>query len=331
MLVDHKVTLRDIRRAASVDALVLLATLVIAPIAITLFASEAQAKALAVTFLGLLIWALVSATDVAKAFLGGISFRAYVGLRRPFQIGDRVTLMGHSGKVDSMDAFFVRLVTPDDTLVSIPTAALWGAPITSFNAGDRASLVTMDFHLAPFVTGKQLQDAEDAIWGFVQQSVYWDFDKPMQIYVAQTKDDPKLNLVMEPNLVNPADRNSSLSFPPTGCKGEPQSKVISGGVTVHYMECCFAWIGEELQDQRYPFGREMTVYSRGRSIDCCLEENLDNPLCCKTTITSADARDQLKVGDHWSAVMQCPPSSSSAVKYILTGPIPHTSDGNSDK
>lgn len=187
VLVDHGVTLGTIRRQATVDALVLLGTIVIVPI--ILAAVSDQAPALAVTFLALSIWALVSATDVARSFLGGAAFRAYVGLRQPFQVGDRVTLMGHSGKVDSIDPFFVRLVTLDDDLVSIPAAALWGAPIVSVNAGDRASLVTLTFHLAPFVTAAQRKDAEDAIWDTIQRSVYWDFDKPIQIYLQQRREE----------------------------------------------------------------------------------------------------------------------------------------------
>jgi small-conductance mechanosensitive channel len=148
-----------------------------------------HAEGLAVVFLGLSIWALVSATDVARAFLGGIAFRAFVGLRQSFQVGDRVTLLGHAGKVEEIGPFFVRLNTVDDNQVSIPTAALWSAPLVSANAGDRASLCVMTFHLAPFVGSAKRKKTEDAIWDAIQRSVYWDFDKPMQIYVEQRKDE----------------------------------------------------------------------------------------------------------------------------------------------
>lgn len=187
ILVDHSVTLETIRRWSLVDAIVLLITLTVVPIILALLSPKDQA-ALGATFLALLIWVLVSATDVAKAFLGGVAFRAYVGLRQPFQVGDRVTLMGHGGKVDSIDPFFVRLTTPDDDQVSVPTASLWGTPLISANAGDRASLAVMTFHLAPFVSRQQRKGAEDAIWDAIQRSVYWDFDKPMQIYVEQHRE-----------------------------------------------------------------------------------------------------------------------------------------------
>lgn len=188
ILVDHAVTLDTIRRWSLIDATVLLTTVFVVPIALAVLSPE-NGAALGATFLALFIWALISATDVAKSFLGGLAFRAYIGLRRPFQIGDRVTLMGHSGKVVAIDAFYVRLVSADDDQVHIPTATLWGTPLVSANAGDRASLVVMTFHLAPFVTLKKRNETEDAIWESIQRSVYWDFDKPMQILVEQRRDE----------------------------------------------------------------------------------------------------------------------------------------------
>lgn len=190
ILVDHAVTLRAIKTEAAIDTGVLLITVVLVPIGLALTDLKPEAaKGLGVTFLALLVWVLVSGTDVARAFLGGVAFRAYVGLRQPFQVGDRVTLRGYAGKVEEIDPFYVRLTTLDDDLVSIPTASLWSEPLVSANAGDRASLCVMTFHLAPFVAAGPRKEAEDAIWEAIQKSVYWDFDKPMQIYVEQRKDE----------------------------------------------------------------------------------------------------------------------------------------------
>ncbi|MGI9511222.1 MAG: mechanosensitive ion channel domain-containing protein, partial [Geminicoccaceae bacterium] len=190
VLVDHKITLETIRNNALVDAAVLLVTVVAVPILLhQLWPGDEASKGLGLTFLVLLIWVLVSGTDIGKAYLGGVAFRAYVGLRHPFQVGDRVTLMGHSGKVEEIDPFFVQISTPDDDRVSIPTAALWSAPLVSANAGERASLSVMTFHLASFVTAAERKASEDAIWNAIQRSVYWDFDKPMQIYLEHRRDE----------------------------------------------------------------------------------------------------------------------------------------------
>lgn len=188
VLVDHSLKLETLRRQAFMETVVLLSTVVVLPIVLAnLFKN--QANALGATFFALLIWTLVSATDVAKAFLGGVAFRAFAGIRRPFQIGDRITLSGYSGKVEEIGPFFVRLNTLDDDLVSIPTASLWNIPIVSANAGSKASLCVMSFHLAPFVTAQARKAAENAIWNAIQRSVYWDFEKPMQIYLQQNKDE----------------------------------------------------------------------------------------------------------------------------------------------
>ena len=189
ILVDHSIKLETIRNRALADALVLLATVVVLPFLLVLLVPDAQSHGLAIVFLGLLIWILVSVTDVARAFLGGVAFRVYVGLRRPFQVGDRVTLCGHAGKVEDIGPFYVRLTTEDDDQVNVPTAALWNTPLISANAGDRASLCVMSFHLAAFVDAEKRKKAEDAIWNAIQRSVYWEFDKPMQIYVEQAKDE----------------------------------------------------------------------------------------------------------------------------------------------
>ena len=100
-----------------------------------------------------------------------------------------MTLLGHAGKVEDIGPFFVRLKTADDEEVRIPTAALWNAPLISANAGKRASLCVMTFHLAPCVGAEKRKKAENAIWDAIQRSVYWDFDNPMQIYVEQRKDE----------------------------------------------------------------------------------------------------------------------------------------------
>ena len=189
ILVDHSIKLSTLRRQSLVDVIILLLTVVGLPIAIVQIFPNIDKKSFSVTFLIIFAWTLFSATDIIKAFLSGVAFRVFVGFRQPFQVGDRVTLLGHSGKVEVIGPFFVRLKTLNEDQVSIPTASLWNTPLISANAGDRASLCVMTFHLAPFVDAQTRKDTEDAIWETIQSSVYWDFDKPLQIYVEQRKDE----------------------------------------------------------------------------------------------------------------------------------------------
>ena len=153
-----------------------------------LWGVDAHYGNLAVVFGAIVIWFLLTGTDVLKAFLGGLAFKTLVAFKQPFFIGDRVSISGFEGKVIDLDIFFVTMKTLNDDLVSIPTNTLWTEVLSSANAGDRASLCVMKFYLAPFVSAEQRQQAEDAIWDAIQSSTYFDPTKPMQIYLSQNSD-----------------------------------------------------------------------------------------------------------------------------------------------
>ncbi len=145
-------------------------------------------KSLGTAFVGLFIWISVSGTETAKAFFGGLAFRALLAQTRPFQVGDRVTLDGHSGRVESIGFFHVSLVTPDDDLVSVPTYQLWSESLVSTNAGNRSSLCVIDFYLSPRVNAEQRKKAEAIIRDAVQASIYYEPGKPLQTLCDQGLD-----------------------------------------------------------------------------------------------------------------------------------------------
>ncbi|NEP15997.1 MAG: mechanosensitive ion channel [Leptolyngbya sp. SIO4C1] len=192
ILLDHAERLADRRAESLTESAVLLLTVVVTPFALIANANGCEGNAtaeqngLAIVFVTLLFWVLVSATDVTKAFLGGLAFKTLAAFKPPFQVGDRVTLKGVSGKVIRFDTFFIVLQTSDDRRVSLPTHTLWTEVLTSANAGARASLCVMQFYLPPSVTPQQRQAAEDVIWNAIQASVYFEPSRPMQIYLKQT-------------------------------------------------------------------------------------------------------------------------------------------------
>jgi hypothetical protein len=199
-------TLAENKRAALLENLVLMLTVVVVPFVLVAIAPTPEAtqaeegktlaekNGLAIVFVALLLWVLINATDVAKAFLGGLALRTVLAFKEPtpFQLGDRVTLKGIGGKVVALDSFFVTLQTPNDDQISIPTATLWSEVLNSANAGERSSLCVLNFYLAPFVSKKQRQAAEDAIWEAIQASPYYTPSKPMQIYFAQNPESIQL-------------------------------------------------------------------------------------------------------------------------------------------
>lgn len=185
--------LSQIRFEAKTQSVVFILAVIVTPLVIATLIPyidsqpdhHSSKQALALAFLGMLIWSLTTGTDVAKAFLGGLSFKTLVAFSKPIQVGDRVKLQNYSGKVLSIGTFFVTLQTGSDDLVSIPTRDLWSSVLVSVNAGERSSLCVMEFYLGQMANQEQRQQAEDIIWDAIQASPYFEISKPMQIYLSQ--------------------------------------------------------------------------------------------------------------------------------------------------
>lgn len=190
-LVSAAARLAEIKRDATLQAFLLIATIVVTPFVLALVAevqttdASEEKQGLAITFAGLILWLLLQGTDVARGFLGGLAFKTLAAYKSPIQVGDRVTLKGIGGTVTDLGVFYVTLVTPDDDQVSIPTSSLWSDVLISANAGDRASLSVMRFYLSPRTPADKRDAAENAIWDSIQASPYLDSSRPMQIFYAQ--------------------------------------------------------------------------------------------------------------------------------------------------
>lgn len=190
ILINQSKKLAELKKESITQALVLILPLIILPFVLAAIAKllgmpPIPAKGLLFTFLVFLGWLAFSGTDLAKATIGGIAFRTVMTLSNTVQVGDRVTIKGHSGKLVDVGIFYLTLVTVDDDKVCLPTNSLWGESLVSANDGDRSSLCVISFYLSPSVSSEQLQAAEDAIWDAIQASNYFEPTKPMQIYFQQ--------------------------------------------------------------------------------------------------------------------------------------------------
>lgn len=88
----------------------------------------------------------------------GFAFKDYVsGLiagivalyEQPYRPGDWVTVDGSYGEIESMGLRSFRMVTPDDTVVSVPHAKIWTSNISNANDGKREHLCVTNFYIHP--------------------------------------------------------------------------------------------------------------------------------------------------------------------------------------
>ncbi|MBM3879377.1 MAG: mechanosensitive ion channel [Verrucomicrobia bacterium] len=116
--------------------------------------------------------------DYASSVLAGI----VAVFERPYRPGDWVTIDGAYGEVQSLGLRTVRLVTPGDTVVTIPHARLWTASVHNENDGDRALQCAAEFYLHPqhdaAVVQRRLRDV-------ALTSVYVQLDRPIAVVCGE--------------------------------------------------------------------------------------------------------------------------------------------------
>lgn len=88
----------------------------------------------------------------------GFAFKDYVSsliagvvmlFERPCSVGDWVRVGGVYGRVEALRLRVMRVVTPEDDVVSIPHSMMWNNPVINANAGDPDHLCVADFHVDP--------------------------------------------------------------------------------------------------------------------------------------------------------------------------------------
>lgn len=85
--------------------------------------------------------------DILKNIFGGIM----ILLDRPFKVGDKIEIGGHYGEVIRIGLRTVRIVTPDDSLVSIPNSDIVSQSVSNANAGESNCQVVAEFYLPAHV------------------------------------------------------------------------------------------------------------------------------------------------------------------------------------
>lgn len=101
---------------------------------------------------------------------------------RPFQVGDRVQFAGEYGDIKSIGLRSVRLVTLDDSLVTIPNNKFLNDITVSGNYGELFMMVAMDFYVG---IDQDVSLARNLIRQATATSRYTYLAKPITIVVRQ--------------------------------------------------------------------------------------------------------------------------------------------------
>lgn len=81
--------------------------------------------------------------DILKNIFGGIM----ILFDRPFKVGDKIETGGHYGEVIEIGLRSTRIVTPDDSLVSIPNGELMNTSVSNSNSGEANCQVVAEIYL----------------------------------------------------------------------------------------------------------------------------------------------------------------------------------------
>lgn len=116
--------------------------------------------------------------DYASSLMAGI-----VALyERPYRVGDWIEVDGAYGEVIYVGLRMLRLVTPDDTVVTVPHIKLWQTNIFNDNDGRRDLMCVVDFYLEPQHDGAQVRQS---LYDVALTSPYVNLERPILVIVAE--------------------------------------------------------------------------------------------------------------------------------------------------
>lgn len=115
-----------------------------------------------------------AAQDILKNIFGGIM----ILFDRPFQVGDKIEIGQYYGEVVEIGLRSTRVVTPDDSLVSVPNAEVMNTSVSNSNTGEPNCQVVAEIYLPITInTARARQIATEA----AQVSRFIYLNKPITV------------------------------------------------------------------------------------------------------------------------------------------------------
>lgn len=101
---------------------------------------------------------------------------------RPFQVGDRVTFGNIYGEISTIGLRAVRLVTLDDSVVTIPNSKFVTDAVSSGNFGAMSMMIEVNFHID---LGSNISKAKQILYETAVTSPYVFLKKPVTIVLNE--------------------------------------------------------------------------------------------------------------------------------------------------
>jgi small-conductance mechanosensitive channel len=120
----------------------------------------------------------LSLKDLVASLVAGLTLL----FDRPFLVGDRVQFGEVYGEIKSIGLRSVKLVTLDDSLVTIPNARFISDVVSSGNSGALDMMIVIPFHIA---VDADIEMARDLIYETVVTSRYAYLAKPVKVVAAE--------------------------------------------------------------------------------------------------------------------------------------------------
>jgi len=92
--------------------------------------------------------------DILKNIFGGLM----ILLDRPFIVGDKIEVANYYGEVVEIGLRSTRIVTPDDSLVSIPNSEMMNSSLSNSNAGETNCQVVAEIYLPITVNTQRVRE-----------------------------------------------------------------------------------------------------------------------------------------------------------------------------
>jgi small-conductance mechanosensitive channel len=112
--------------------------------------------------------------DILKNIFGGI----VILLDKPFRVGDKIQMESHYGEVIGIGLRTVRVVTPDDSVISIPNSEIVSKSVSNANSGEPDCQVVAEFYFQPDIN---LEKAHSLAIKCASLSRYVYLNKPIAV------------------------------------------------------------------------------------------------------------------------------------------------------